>query len=810
MEQPQNIPPEETIDLKRYFFLFLSNWYWIAIAVFMSLFVSYLVNRYSEKVYSVNSSILIGGAEGRRYGQGVQMLMREMNILQQAKRIENEMGILKTYSLARMTIEELPDFWITYVAVGRRGIAESKMYTNSPFVVIPDSGFENPTGYPVHITVVSPQEYQLELNGESTSVKTLRFGQPYVGNRFAFTIVPRDSLSITQLQFPKRYYFTFNSPHTLALSYMGKLGVELNDEQGSILTLTSSGYVASQEADYLNKLVEIYNRNDLESKSQTAINTLSFLEAQISGISDSLRQAELMLQNFRAGRGIIDLSTEGRAMLERLERLHSDRNLLSLQVEYFKYMESYLKEKKDVMELVSPASIGIEESSIAQIVQQLNQQQLERNALLLSVSADNMQVVRLNQSIASLRALLFEKITGMREVNRIRISEINRRIAEQEANLRMLPVTERELLNMERKFNIHEKFYTYLMEKRIEAGIAKASNVSDNRILDAARADMATPVKPNRRMNYLIGLLVGVLLPSALILLFDQLNNSIQDPSIINRLTNVPLIGTIGNNPFESFLPIYHKPKSAFAESFRALRTNLDFYLGDSCNGVVLVSSTVSNEGKSFIASNLSVSLAMLGKRTVLLGLDLRKPKVHSIFGVDNSRGISTYLIGRDTIADIINPTDMEGLSVIPAGPIPPNPAELIASTRLDQLIETLRKDYDYIVIDSPPVAVVTDAVLVSRLSCVTLFVIRHRYTSRNVLNLVENLSKTKAITNMALILNDYKSTPGYGYNYSLNYGYNYGYKYGYNYGNSKGYYTEDEGNGSIKSFLKGFFGKKA
>ncbi len=811
METPNNNYPtihEETLDLKRYFFLFLSNWYWIAISVFAGLFIAYLVNRYSEQVHMVKASLLVGNADGRKVGQGVQSLMRELNLTQDKKRIENEMGILKSYTLARTAIEELPDFMITYVNVGRRGIAESKLYNRSPFIVELDSVEANATGYPVFITILSDQEYAMDFD-DGMPEKKIQFGQRYTDNRFDFTINLKNKEGYEQKSQSNKYYFVINSAHGLAVNHMKKVNIELNDKQGSLLTLSTTGFVAQQEADFLNKLMEIYIRNDLNEKMQTAINTIDFVDEQLGGITDSLRRAELMLQNFRTGKGIINLSTEGSALLGRLESLYTEKNILSFQLEYFVYLEKYLKEKKDLKGLVSPATIGIDETGIATIVGQLNELSLERDGLLLTVNNDNIQIVRLNQSIESLISLLFEKLQGMREVNGIRIKEINKRIANQEAQLRMLPVTERELVNMERKYSINEKFYTYLMEKRIEAGIAKASNVSDNKVIDQAMPEMAEVVKPNRSTNYIMGFLIGLLIPTLLILLFDQLNNSIQDPSHISRKTRVPLMGTIGHNPYESLLPVFDKPKSSFAESFRALRTNLDFMLGKADNKVILVSSTISGEGKSFVASNLAVSLAMLGKRTVLLGLDLRKPKIHNLFGIDNSKGLSTFFIGRDNWDDLVEETTVPNLFVMPSGPIPPNPAELLAGSKFDELVTALRQNFDFIIIDSPPVAVVTDAVLISRLCDTTLFVLRHRYTSRNVLDLVENLSKTKTINNMALLLNDFKKPKGYGYGYSYNYGYSYGYSYGYDnsYGYGQGYYTDEENGNGVKGFLKKFFG---
>ncbi|HPF93611.1 MAG TPA: Wzz/FepE/Etk N-terminal domain-containing protein, partial [Tenuifilaceae bacterium] len=237
METQNTYPafPEETLDLKRYFFLFLSNWYWIAISVFAGLFVAYLVNRYSEQVYSVKASLLVGNADGRKVGQGVQTLMRELNLVQDKKRIENEIGILKSYTLARTAIDELPEFGITYVSVGRRGIAESKMYNRSPFVVDVDTAEQNTAGYPVYLTILSDKEYMLDFD-DGMPEKKMQFGQKYTDERFAFTINLKDSVGYGENRSSNKYYFVINSAHGLAVSYMKKVAIELNDKQGSLLT----------------------------------------------------------------------------------------------------------------------------------------------------------------------------------------------------------------------------------------------------------------------------------------------------------------------------------------------------------------------------------------------------------------------------------------------------------------------------------------------------------------------------------------------------------------------------------------------
>ena len=355
MDSPNNLPtafPEETLDLKRYFFLFLSNWYWIAISVFFGLFTAYLINRYSEQVYSVRATLIIGNAEGRRISTGMQNFMREMNIMQDRKRIENEIGILKSYTLSRTVIDELPSFKITYVSVGRRGIAETKMYNKAPFYVELDTAFQNTNNYPINLSIISKDQYILDFDDKSEIIK-MNFGEKFTNDRFSFTINLKYPEQFEIARQSKNYYFIINADHTLAVSYMRKLNVELSDRQGSILTLSSTGFVAQQEADYINKLMEVYIKRELSDKSLTAENTISFIEEQLRGITDSLKRAEVMLQNFRIGNSILDLSMEARTLLERLERHYSDKNIISLHVEYFNYLEKYLVEKRDLNGLIS-------------------------------------------------------------------------------------------------------------------------------------------------------------------------------------------------------------------------------------------------------------------------------------------------------------------------------------------------------------------------------------------------------------------------------------------------------------------------
>jgi capsular exopolysaccharide synthesis family protein len=355
--------------------------------------------------------------------------------------------------------------------------------------------------------------------------------------------------------------------------------------------------------------------------------------------------------------------------------------------------------------------------------------------------------------------------------------------------------------------------YTYLQEKRAEAAIAQASNIADNKILDYALAQNATMLKPKKSLNYLIGLMAGLAIPFIILLLLDFLNDKIVDLKEISKKTRVPVIGTLGHNRYQSELMVLDKPKSTLTESFRGLRTNLQYLLREPDKKVISVSSTIVGEGKTFTAVNLAAIIAVTGKKALLIGLDLRKPRLHRLVGYTGSIGISTYLIGQNDEKEIVFPSLVDNLFFAPSGPIPPNPAELLGSNRMEEFIIWAKNNFDFIVIDSPPVAIVSDAFLIARFTDANLFVLRFGYSSKEVLSLLNDIYKHHEIRNLAIVVNDFQPKRGYGYSYgytySYGYSYGYGYKHGYGYGTytGSGYYSdEDEPRLSWKERIKRLF----
>ncbi len=790
-----NAPEEEQLDIKHLIYRVLGNWYWFAISVFAFLFIAYLVNRYSEQVYSVTSSVIVKDDDNSKGLTGAENLIQGLKLVRNTKSVQNEIGILQAYTLAYQAVSQLPDFNVTYVAVGRRSIKEQKLYKSSPFKVILDTSKINTPNYPVYINILSKERYQLEIDDGMGVSQTMQFGQPFTNDAFSFGVVLRHPDDYTDDLVGRRYYFTVNDLNAMANAYKAKVTVTLNDKKGSILTLVSTGYVAEQEADYLNKLMEVYINRGLEEKNQIAENTVKFIDAQLADMTDSLQRAEQRLQDFRTNNKVIDLKKEGGALLDQIKNLQNDKGIFELKGRYYAYLKKYLADREELNNLVAPSAMGVDDPQLGMLLDEINKTYIGREELKASVKQGNPGMEQMNIRLENLRSSLAEKVNSLIATNRVAQQDIQTRMDKVETEVLRLPGDERLLIGFERDFDLIDKMYTYLQEKRAEAAIARASNIPDNKVLDAALPQNATIIKPKKSMNYLIALFAGGTIPLAILLLMDFLNDKILDLKEITRKTKVPVIGTMGHNRYPSNLPVIDKPKSTLAESFRGLRTNLQYLLREPNKKVIAVTSSLSGEGKTFMAINLAAIVAMTGKRVLLLGLDLRKPKLQKLLEMESSIGVSTYLIGRNSEEEIVMATSIPNFFFAPSGPIPPNPAELLGSERMVQFMSWARSNFDYIVVDTPPVAIVTDAFLIARFADANLFVLRYAYSSKEVIKLVDDIYTHQEFKNLALVVNDFqpKRSYGYGYNYRYSYGYSYSYSYGYGYRDKSGYYSDED-----------------
>lgn len=797
---------DENLDFKRYISLFISNWYWFAIVLFLTVTFAYSKNRYSEKTYTVSSTLLIKDDQIRNNPSGIGSIIPGGDIFKSDQNLLNEIGILKSFSLNNKVIAALPEFRLVYVSVGRRGIAEKKLYKTCPFIVISDSIEVQPNNR-ININVISKEKFRLEIEGYSGTDKNYKFGDQYNENGFNFIIRLRDPVNYVpgKNDLSGKYYFYFESPEALANTYRNKLKINPIQEGATVVSLSVSGFVASQEADYLNKLMDVYINYGLENKNATADSTIKFINDQLGVISDSLKIAESNLERFKLSHEILDISREGTLIQNRLEKFENEKATIELQQKYYNYLTEYVNTRNESGEIISPSVIGISDQMLISLVENLARALQNKKRLSLNMSGDIPALDYINREINLARASLSENLRSSSEELRLSHQNVTQNISAENANLMKLPGTERQMISIQRKFDLNNSVYTYLLEKRAEAGIAMASTVSENRIIDRASIFNSALIYPNTKKNYFFAFMFGFLIPVIGIFLIDYLNNKIIDKKDVERGTKAPILGYISHNDYRNEIPVVAKPGSTLAESFRSVRTALKYYIKDSEPFIVSITSTISSEGKTFISVNLAAIIAMLGKKVLLVGLDLRKPHIHKVFEIENTEGMSSYLSGNCNYEKVIQKTPVENLYYASAGQIPPNPAELIETEKMKNFFERAKKEFEFVIIDTPPVAIVTDALLLKPYVDLNIFVVRQRYSSKNTLELIEDLYKDKKFKNLAIIINDISMSGYYGYGlrygYSMGYGYTYGSNYygknsNYRYGGysdkNHGYYTEE------------------
>jgi tyrosine-protein kinase Etk/Wzc len=807
MEKKLNNPKlklqdKETLNLKRYVSMFISNWYWFAVTFFIAVTIAYGINRYSERIYIVSSALLIKDDQSGSINN-VESVIPGGDIFKSRQNLINEIGILKSFSLNDSVIRKLEDFNVVYMQVGRRGIVESKKYRDCPFKVIYDSIETIQTNVKVGVSILSDSTLKIELNNGEKIEDTVNFGEAFIKPGFKFKIIKRyPEISNSDFSGSNRYSFYFIDPTYLANEYRNKLTVAPTEKEASLVNLSVWGPVPEQEADYLNMLMDVYIQYGLNYKNRTAANTIDFINKQIKIISDSLKIAEEKLEAFRKINNFFDLSREGAQIQNRLEKLENEKTAFDLQLQYYQYLSNYLKDKTLSGALISPSIMGIDDPILIKLVSDYSELKSEREKLGFNIDLNQPALELIERQILNVEEALMENVRNGISGLSNSILNSDEKISGIESEINTLPSTERGLINIQRKFDLNNTVYTYLLEKRAESGIAKASNIPDNRIIDKASRLSSTQILPKPRNNYVIAFILAFLLPMTWIILVDFFNDKIIDKNDVESKTNVPVIGYISHSSSKGDIPVMEKPRSSFAESFRSVRTSLKYFIKDNSKPVIAVSSTISAEGKTFISVNLAVITAMLGKKVLLIGLDMRKPRINKVFNYESGPGISTYLSGNSTYEDVVSPTQIDNLSYTPSGPVPPNPAELIDTLEMQKFIDRAKTEFDYIIIDTPPVAIVTDALLLAPYIDLNLFVVRQRYTSRHTLEMIEQLYQNGELKNMAIVINDINLSGYYGYGMRYGYALGYGYSYGYNYygkGNYGRYGYTDKSSGYYK-----------
>ncbi len=763
--------------------LLLYKW-WFLLALCISLSMSWYFTASTIPVYTVKASLLVKSNEKGQSAASVNQLLYGSEMLGSGKKLANEIALMQSTPFIKNILSRM-DLKVLYDQKGR--FYTIPLYKNNPFEVTLIDSMRNFAYYTVNFlnekqVQFSYYDYFTDLTKQETFkvADTISFGN----NRFILKLFPNYGFSAVK---DKTFYVTIHTAETMANLFRGMLDARQQSREASIITLSFSSIIPQRDIDFLNQFMEEYVRYGLEDKTVEASKTIAFINKQLAAISDSLQRVESNLELFKLRNNVSEAVNPAAQLYEKLIKTSETKSSLLLTDKYYQYLEDYVKQNDDFNKdkIVVPSAVGLEtNSAVSETLNKLIELQIEKNTYLKSGATKNPLLKDVTTQIQQLKQVLLENLNNLRNTNKMALQDAEVTISSMEKQMRTVPKSEREMVNIKRLFQLNENIYLLLLEKRLEADIAKASASADSKILEPATCD-GLPIAPKKRNNYILGLLAGLIIPLIIVFIKEYLKSVIRNQEDIDKFSTIPLFGTIPHHSDKKANPltILEKPKSRISEAFRSLRSNLAFFTQvNAKNSTFLFTSSISGEGKSFCSASFALVLASMNKKTLFMLTDLRKPKFY-IGDIDITtypQGLSSYLIGGATSEEIIVSTKIANLDFIPPGALPPNPAELLNRELMQTLIAELKQKYDFIVIDTAPIGLVSDAFSLMPYSDAILYVVKQNYTPFMHIKKVQEMYEEGKLNNIGFVLNDVKMfTEGYGY-------------YGYGYYSGYGYYDDE------------------
>jgi tyrosine-protein kinase Etk/Wzc len=744
--------------------LILKNWYFFVITSVIAFFGAHFYLGHTMPVYRTITTIQINETGDRPLVNNDELL-QGLGLPGGMRNLENQIKVLSSRAVTEKTLKELP-FDIEYYFKTRRN--SLPIYPEMPIRVISEKEDIIPHDVEFSIFYLGNNRFNLKSESEFFVFETQAlFGDSVELPGGNIRIELRNEEWLKTNKDRKIYFMVYSRPR-LVNYFNGRLSVELLSKGGSILRVSIQGTNRAKDADFLNKLSEIFHGISLDKKNAEAVRRIQFIDDQLVGITDSLSRTENKLQKFRSTNRVMDVSAQGQAIIGQVTLLENERARLNLEANYYDYLADYLAKDVNQQVPIVPITMGITDPGLTRLVTDL----AELQGQMLTKGAGEMNPLqgRLTQRISSTKEALLETLNGLRRANSLARSDNQQQINKVNAQASALPVTERQLLGIERKFKLNDQLYTFLLETRANQQMQKASNVADSEVIDPADERFSTVVSPSPMKVYFIGIFAGFGIPFLIIFLNFIFNKKLKDEDI-RKMTDIPVLGNIPHSTEKISNVVFVDPSSTIAEAYRLLRSRMQFFTKEAESPVILVTSSMPGEGKTYTSINLASAYSLLGKRTVLVGFDLRKPKIFQDFNLSNEKGVSTWLIGRDKLEDVLQKTEFENLSIISAGPVPPNPSELISLDKTSELLKRLKEKFDFIVIDSSPIGIVSDTFHLASLADAILLVVRPGKTLRDVFGITLNEIHTSETKGVSLVINDIHSESRH---------YVYGDKYGY------------------------------
>ncbi|RYJ50843.1 polysaccharide biosynthesis tyrosine autokinase [Flavobacterium petrolei] len=790
---------QTSFDFKDFLIKIGSYWRWFLISLLISFTIAYQVNIRKEKIYGMETLIAVKEESNPLFTSNTSLVFNWGGTSDQVQTISTT---LQSRSHNELVVDKL-QYYINYLIQGKYNVVDA--YGAVPFYVNIDKSKGQLAGNLIGIKFLSENEYEIRVPFENQSVSLLTYSNNSYSNTnvetgdFVKKYKVGEQVSLPFLNWKlqikdnpgfykgNEYFVQFNGFDETVSSYKG-ISVRSDDKGGSIITLGMQGTNKARMVEYLNSTVKMLIKRQLDSKNQFATNTIAFIDSTLVAMESQLKETGDELKSFRKDKNIFDIEEGGTKFSDKALEFDVKKDEVIRKITYYNSLKSYLKNSVDYSKLPAPTVAGIEDPNIVVNVSKLIALSTQRSEMAYAVKSDKIFKDFDNQ-MEAVKKVLIENIASAKASLQEDLAMVNSKINQTESAIKKLPEDQQELIKIKRKYDLSDNIYSTFLQKRSEADIVKAANLSDIHFIDPAKDVGGGLIGPKTSVNYVLALFLGILIPLLFVFGIFFINNSIQNVEDISRLTKIPIIGVVGINREESSLAVYEKPKSALSESFRAIRSSLQFlYKKQNVDGAktLMITSSVSGEGKTFCSINIATVFALSEKKTVIIGLDLRKPKLFDEFNLPNEVGVVNYLIKQKTVDEIINHTQIPFLDVILSGPIPPNPSEMILSESMGELIAELKKKYDYIILDTPPVGLVSDALELAEFCDVTLYIVRQNFTKKDMITLLNNRVKRGELDHTSIILNGFANKAKYGT----------GYGYGYGYGNapySDGYHEEEK-----------------
>jgi tyrosine-protein kinase Etk/Wzc len=761
------------LSIKDLFFKYVRFLPLFLLSVAMALFFAFAYLRYTTRIYSATGTMLIKNEQPSSRGDKVEYILEGGN--NRSQNIQTEIEVLKSRPLMERVVKKL-NLEFSYIAKGK--IKDYNIYKEGPFIAEAYSIKDSAAGFSLAIKFIDANRFR--VNNESN---VFTMGQLFENTHGVFRLT-----KLTPSVAGNEYTITWQPAISVAGALAGGVRVNPKTPGTTILSINIQSTNAQMAADIVNHLMIEYDSMTVEQNNYSNEQMLDFIKGRLANMDLELDTLKLRFLKYKQQHNLFDVEKQTGNYFYKYTEADKEADVQQFKLNIAEGINRYLKDKQNQYNTTTPSALFLEDATLNELTGLYNKWQLDRQALLNSnVPPENPFIKEAEGQIEKLREKLLENLNNIRLSLASAINTLKSRSGVEQSRLKSLPYELKEYVEMERQIQTKQTLYTLLEGKREEIAIQMASILSNSKVIDLAGAS-SVPVKPNKRSIQILAILIGIGLPALLIFIGEILNDKVSTRFDIEKLTQAPILGEIGHSFADNTLIVNKTSRTMVAEQFRIIRSNLQYIVNKPDKSVILVTSSFSGEGKSFISTNMAAVLALAGKKTIILEFDIRKPKVLSGLHIAKRAGITNYLMGKGTLDELITPVpNHENLYVLACGPIPPNPSEMLLDQKVAELFEKVGASFEVILIDTAPVGMVSDALTLSKFADCTLYLVRQGHTFKKQIALIDELYRENKLPKVSIVINDVKNKPGYGY-----YGYGrYGYGYGYGYGSS--YYEEEK-----------------